>query len=135
VKIIVTGSRAFIYSTVVMKVLDEKNADVVIHGGCTLGADTRAETWCTRRQRDSHIYRARWDAQGPAAGPKRNLRMLLANPGTPVVAFLTGASPGTRDCVRRANELKHLVEVYNHQGTQIALYEEGRLVRGIDVAA
>ena len=48
-------------------------------------------------------YPADWDGDGKAAGPKRNARMVAAEPRADVcVAFVLPGARGTWDCARRA---------------------------------
>jgi hypothetical protein len=73
---------------------------VVIHGNAP-GADTLADAWAARRNVGREPYGADWKANGRAAGPIRNARMLAEGRPDLVLAFPGGR--GTADMVRKAN--------------------------------
>lgn len=121
-KVIVTGSRVWPSRQVICNVLAELKPELVIHGNAR-GADQFADEWARANERDFHGFSARWGAgkgllrgYNPAAGHIRNGRMLDAYPGTLVLAFPYGIAKGTRDCIRQALELGHIVRVYDLKG-------------------
>jgi hypothetical protein len=61
----------------------------VIAGGAR-GADALAVQWARGRGIRTRIFRARWESEGPAAGPIRNRRMLKEGRPDVVVAFAGG---------------------------------------------
>lgn len=78
-------------------------------GDCPSGLDRYVRSWLG----DSpcmHVFQAFWASEGRGAGPRRNARMVgaahgrAAKLGIPLVcyAYPRGRSPGTRDCMRRA---------------------------------
>lgn len=71
----------------------------IAHGGAT-GVDTFAGEWAKRSGVRVSVYPARWRAEGKAAGPRRNQRMLDEFKPDVVIAFAGGR--GTADMVRRA---------------------------------
>lgn len=101
-RVLVCGGRDFRDWGRVMETLDGLNAEhkirTVVHG-CARGADELADHWA--RIREKHVMRfpANW-AQGKAAGPLRNQRMLEEGKPGLVVAFPGGR--GTADMVSRA---------------------------------
>lgn len=111
--IIVTGSRKWPSYLSVWQALARHAPDLVVHGGCPLGADDMAELWCRRMQVDSYPMRAKWGARpniDRSAGVVRNERMLCAHPLALVLAFPFGG-PGTADCIRRAQKKGMRLEV------------------------
>ena len=117
-KVIVTGSREFNVVTVIFDALTEVDPQLVIHGGAR-GADSWAEDWAHRNERDSHVFRPKWKSAygtNKAAGPMRNQRMLEAYPGTLVLAFITPTARGTWDCITRARLLGHEVIIRDESG-------------------
>lgn len=110
-RILVTGSRhGQPYQTIKWAILDAaaqfatvgaSPADiVVVHGGAP-GVDSIAGEVARVAGFGVEVHRADWRAHGKAAGPIRN--QLLVELGADIaLAFpASGASPGTRDCVRR----------------------------------
>lgn len=90
-RVLVTGGRAYTDKACVWRTLDEvdraRRIDKLIEGGAE-GADRFAhEWWVERRGTKPWTFEAKWDQQGPAAGPIRNKRMLnIAKPHL-VLAF------------------------------------------------
>lgn len=74
---------------------------VVIHGDAA-GADTFASAWAARRDVAQQGYPAQWEADGRAAGPIRNARMLIEGKPDLVLAFPGGR--GAADMVRKARK-------------------------------
>jgi hypothetical protein len=88
--------------------IDAKRGPItcIIHGAAT-GADSEAMIWAQTMAQGGHAIKhapfvADWRADGKAAGPIRNQRMLEAGKPDLVVAF-PGAK-GTSDMVRRAKK-------------------------------
>jgi hypothetical protein len=71
----------------------------IIHGG-GLGADRLVDRWAKSRGIPVTRYLARWQTEGPSAGPRRNRRMLVESKPDMVIAFPGGA--GTNDMVTQA---------------------------------
>jgi hypothetical protein len=129
-EVIVTGSRQWpTHATrIIWQMLAAHNPSLVVHGGCTEGADEMAEAWSRRSEVDSRIVRARWttDTGGKldrGAGHARNSRMLELYPDAPVLAFPFGKASGTRGCMRRAVELGHAVFVFTTAGQLVPATE------------
>lgn len=117
-KVIVTGSREFSRVPVIWNALAEVDPQLIIHGGAR-GADSWADEWAHREERDTHVFRPKWKTgygTNKAAGHFRNQRMLEAYPGVLVLAFITPVSRGTWDCITRARVLGHQVIVRDEQG-------------------
>lgn len=92
---------------------------VVVHGACETGADRIADEWAQRAGIAVDPFEADWDNCGPecrpghrrqrrdgsefcpAAGPRRNARMVAAG-ARYCLAFVLPGSRGTQDCIRRA---------------------------------
>ena len=116
-RVIVTGSRELTDYNTVAEALDRVFTEspdeplTVVHGGAR-GADTLAGHWCKDMIRAGHdvieeVYAADW-SRGKIAGIQRNQEMI--NLGADyVVAFPRGRSPGTRDCIARAEN--HMIPV------------------------
>lgn len=125
-RVIVTGSRHLLDRRLVWAVLDElwqqHRALVVVHGGCTSGADQLAAEWC---RENAHLgviqksYAADWDRHGKAAGPIRNGHMIRHGADL-VVAFIQpgAANNGTRNCIAQAERARIPVATYTAQEGQ-----------------
>lgn len=108
VVVLVCGGRDYRDMDRVYEVLDGLGPVVqVVHGDCRggttdrRGADHWAEVWAADRGIPWAAYPARWEADGLAAGPRRNARMLREAKPDLVVAFPGGK--GTRDMVKKAS--------------------------------
>lgn len=101
-KILVCGGRTYVNIRRVYSVLGAFKPDEIVEGGAD-GADKFARSWAARSQVICHTYPARWRAEGRAAGPIRNGRMIAEKPGL-VIAFPGG--DGTADMVRQARQKK-----------------------------
>lgn len=77
----------------------ETAISTLIEGGAT-GADELAKAWAFYASVPVETYRANWKADGRAAGPIRNQRMIDEGKPDLVVAFPGGR--GTADMIRRA---------------------------------
>lgn len=86
--------------------LDEiRNADFeiteVVSGGC-VGADKLGERLARESQIPLHVFYAKWNTQGKAAGPIRNKEMIEF--ADAVIALWDGKSRGTMDLLKQAKE-------------------------------
>lgn len=108
---IFTGSRRLSPDTHIDRsLLKHEGASFV--GCCPTGLDAiiRQKMDSVSGYGDLHVIKARWDAEGRSAGPKRNSRMVKAAAalaealGVELVchAWPVGESRGTRDCMRKA---------------------------------
>jgi hypothetical protein len=101
--VLVCGGRNYWDGNRVWRVLnaavDRLGLSVVIQGGAT-GADNLAWQWARDHGVPFETYAADWHAQGNAAGPIRNQRMIDEGRPDVVIAFPGGR--GTADMVRRA---------------------------------
>lgn len=100
-KVLVTGSRLWTDVGAVVRALEESGATHVAHGGAR-GADAAAGVAAARLCLTETIYRADWNLYGKSAGPIRNAAMLEDFQPDLVLAFLSGESRGTWDCIRKA---------------------------------
>ena len=92
--------------------LEPFRPNVHIIAGDATGADTFAAEWAAANQVPFTKYEADWEANGKAAGPIRNQRMLDEGACNLVIAFPGGK--GTADMVRRAKKAGiEVVEVPN----------------------
>ena len=111
-RLLVCGGRKFDDQKYLDKLLTTLHAthnfSCIIHGGAR-GADELAGNWAICAGVRVEIYKADWEKYGPAAGPRRNQRMLDEAKPDKVLAFPGGA--GTADMVRRARAAG--VEVWN----------------------
>lgn len=108
-RLLVCGGRDYADRTHVYTILDRLHAlrpiTTIIQGECHKGgADLLAEEWAKAKGIENEGYRVDTNLDGPwpAAGNRRNLRMLLASKPHAVVAFPGGN--GTRNMVRLAQE-------------------------------
>lgn len=103
-RVLVCGGRDYSDASVLWGELDTLRQQaphdcmVVIQGGAH-GADQMAREWCESRKVEYENYAADWKANGKAAGPIRNQRMIDEGKPDLVVAFPGGK--GTADMVRR----------------------------------
>lgn len=103
--VLVCGSRTWIDREKIETFIFGLDRDTIVVHGAARGADTIADQaallWGLLRR----PYPANWAADGRAAGPIRNQRMLDENDVAEVVAFrMPGESRGTDDMVRRARK-------------------------------
>jgi hypothetical protein len=118
-RVVVTGSRGWPWPRTVGRALDAERARVpagevltVVHGGCRTGADAAAAAWCrqvagtpgARVVEEPHpaAWRGPDGAVNRRAGIARNARMVAAGADL-VLGFVLDRSPGTADCLRRAD--------------------------------
>ena len=102
-RVLVCGGRDYNDSIHVCDVLGRLHAQwdisVIIHGDAP-GADSLAKAWALSLKIPEVGYPADWEANGRAAGPIRNQKMLDEMSPDVVVAFPGGR--GTADMCRRA---------------------------------
>ena len=122
-RILVTGSRnwddhrtleqALLKATV--EAFKRREPIVIVHGAYTRGADEIAHRLAKYHGWQEEPHPADWKTHGKSAGPIRNQEM--CNLGADVcLAFPLGASPGTRDCMRRAG--MHHIPIINYGDAQ-----------------
>lgn len=78
--------------------------DVTIIQGGADGVDAIAKEFAKEYEIPYVTFPALWNVYGPSAGPIRNKQMIDEGDPTCVIAFMTGAGPGTRNMVRQAIE-------------------------------
>ena len=115
-KILVCGSRDWTDFIRVQDIIREHaNCPIydtmIVHGGAR-GADRQAHLAAQRLKMQIKVYKANWDAQGKAAGPIRNQRMLDEEKPDLVIAFHKDGSRGTQDMIDRATRAGVPVRVY-----------------------
>lgn len=102
-RVLVCGGRDYRKFGFLTETLDRLNREhaitAIIVGGAP-GADAFAEAWGDFWNKEVVVFPPDWAAQGRAAGPLRNARMIAEGKPDLVVAFPGGA--GTADCVRKA---------------------------------
>ena len=105
-RVAVTGSRHGAEVSLLVYTLDrlhrEHGIAYLIQGGAS-GVDELARRWADDEGVPYCTYHALWGAEGLAAGPNRNERMLRDARPDLLVAFPGGA--GTASCVRIARRL------------------------------
>lgn len=106
ITVLVTGGRDYKKQARVFEVLNEVHLTrgpigLVVNGGAR-GADHSSTYWAKLHGVPVHVYHARWEEDGKAAGPIRNSLMLKAEKVDMVVAFPGG--PGTKDMVKKAKK-------------------------------
>ena len=103
VRVIVCGGRNFKDREAVFAKLDELAADLgplfVIDGGAQ-GVDRWAREWRQDRLHPGKTFHAEWDRYSKAAGPKRNVRMIVEGQPKLVLAFPGGK--GTANMIAEA---------------------------------
>jgi ABC-type sugar transport system substrate-binding protein len=105
-RIIVCGGRNYTDHEAVSKALlamwfaSDRPKLTIVQGGAQ-GADECARQVAATQNFLCETFRAEWDREGNAAGPRRNQRMVNAGADL-LVAFPGGR--GTADCVRRARK-------------------------------
>lgn len=113
-RVVITGSRSWSDFSVVAEKLGELcQDDIVAHGACSSGADRIAHCLLRWRGIQEIQYPADWATHGRAAGPMRNSEMLKDFKPDVVWAFMiNGGTPGTKDCVRKAEAMGIPVEIF-----------------------
>jgi hypothetical protein len=86
-RVLVCGGRTYGDYMKVDSVLSSLSPSVVIDGGAR-GADWMASSWALEHKVRSLTFRADWKAQGKAAGPIRNQRMINEGKRFLVVGFV-----------------------------------------------
>lgn len=110
-RVLVTGSRDLDDYRVVADLLDyyifelnDGRTFTVVHGKNPKGADLFASQWCQRALPEWDVveeaHPANW-SKGKIAGIQRNQKMVALGADI-CLAFPRGRSPGTRDCIMRA---------------------------------
>jgi len=108
-RVVCTGGRNFTDSRCVelLLTLHATEAHVFV-GDCPTGVDYMVRMWCAARAGPDDpgftVYRADWNADGRAAGPLRNLVMLVAAGKDALVLSFPGGR-GTAHCTRSARSL------------------------------
>lgn len=102
-RVLVCGGRNYNDQEKVFSVLDAAHAAnpiiKVIHGGA-FGADLIAACWAEKRSVQTEEFKADWEANGRAAGPIRNRKMLDEGKPDLIIAFPGGR--GTRNMIEQA---------------------------------
>ena len=98
-RVLVCGGRNYSDACRVGVVLDELTIELIIQGGAG-GADALAKEYAITNQVQVQEFKADWNANGRAAGPIRNSKMLIEGKPDVVLAFPGGR--GTADMVVKA---------------------------------
>lgn len=83
--------------------LQGKGAATLIHGACPDGADPMAQQIADEWDWTVERYPADWKRYGRAAGPIRNLQMVMTDPDI-CLAFIVDGSRGASGCALLAEE-------------------------------
>lgn len=110
--ILVCGDRNWNDVGLIHHYLAKYSPTKVIHGGCR-GADQISGILAKELGIPVQVFEADWSANGRAAGPIRNQRMLDESRPDLVLAFHNdiGSSRGTADMIRRAKKAGIQVEL------------------------
>lgn len=114
--VLVTGSRDWTDQAALWEALQVhlggELRGILRHGHCPTGADAMADRWGDL-QPGIGVDRmpAAWALYGKTAGPRRNTAMVRLGADI-CLAFPLGESPGTRDCMRKAEAAG--IEVVNY---------------------
>lgn len=92
-KIAVIGSRTFKDYTLLKKILDEENIDMIVTGGAK-GADSLSQHYAKLNGLTVLIFYPNWKEFGKAAGFVRNHK--IVEQADKVIAFWDGVSKGTK---------------------------------------
>lgn len=118
-RVLVTGSRTWDdYGRIYRRLAELGNADhsgqriVVIHGHAKTGADAHADRAAKELGYEVRRYPADWKLSPGLAGKERNSLMLRTENPDVVLAFWKDDSPGTGDCVEKALDQGHYVEIH-----------------------
>jgi predicted Rossmann-fold nucleotide-binding protein len=102
-RVLVCGGRDYANRALLFRALNVAHAvkpiDLLIHGGAR-GADALGAAWALANGIEAQCFPADWKADGRAAGPIRNRRMLVEGKPDLVIAFPGGR--GTADMKRQA---------------------------------
>ena len=93
--------------------------EVVIVSGGAIGVDLTAQRTAQKRGMEVQIFKPDWAHHGRSAGPIRN-REIVENCDA-LVAFWDGASPGTHNSIKLAQNMRKPVTIIypngrNHHG-------------------
>lgn len=109
-KILVCGGRNYDDRNKVFKTLDVTHETLtitaIIHGGAH-GADYLASLWSRENKIKEIVFYPDWNAHGKAAGPIRNLEMLMQGQPDVLIAF-----PGGKGT-------EHMCSIAKKQGTKV----------------
>ena len=107
-RVLVTGSRTWDASEIIVKALAEAYAVrpfgdefVVVHGRCPRGADAIADRVARHFGWVTEPHPADWERYGKAAGFRRNNEMVAAGADV-CLAFIKDGSLGSSHCARQA---------------------------------
>lgn len=98
-RVAVVGSQSFHEYDLMRAVLDESltKGDIIVSGGCPLGADFFAEEYAKANRYETNILPADWST-GIRAGFDRNAD--IEADSDVCIAFWDGVTNGTRDTIR-----------------------------------
>lgn len=103
-KVLCTGGRDYADSNTVLRLFDQVNPGHVFVGDCPTGLDKFVRDWCELRGVECSVFRADWTNHGRAAGPKRNIEMVIAALAEGCrVAFAFPGGAGTHHCAATAS--------------------------------
>lgn len=116
IRILITGSRKWSNKEALYAALKAHTEHLdpshvtIVHGDCPTGADALADKYA--REQGFHVekYPADW-SKGRSAGPMRN-KLMVSKGADVCLAFPLGSSPGTRGCMRFANEAGIVTKVF-----------------------
>jgi hypothetical protein len=101
----IVGSRSFndyqMLISVIKERLDLEEITLIVSGGAE-GADSLAQDLAKNQGLPILIYYPKWELLGPAAGPKRNEKIVKAS--EIVFAFWDGRSRGTKSTISIAEK-------------------------------
>lgn len=107
-KLIVTGSRRWVDSDIVIKALEafyRKHPLLTVHvGDCPTGVDAIVLEWCEGKKREDPNFQYRkfeadWNRYHKAAGPIRNRRMVKEGADWCIGFLRCGKNKGTVNCM------------------------------------
>jgi hypothetical protein len=125
-RIIICGSRDFSPLTLVDEYVDNLPESAIVIVGGARGPDKRAEIRARERGLQVEVFEADWKTYGKAAGFKRNMEMLYANP-TWVTAFWDKRSRGTKMMIDEVSfRQKMSVDQSRKQVMLEIVYEDGQ---------
>lgn len=111
-KLLVCGDRHWVDQEFILEAIKKVSPELVIEGGAP-GADTLARIAASRLKIPVVEFKAEWNTYGRAAGPIRNIKMLVEGKPDLVVAF--------HDDIKNSKGTKHMLEEAKKRGIRTIL--------------
>lgn len=106
----------------VKEFIDKMPDGTVVLSGGARGIDTIAETAAEQRGLDTTILKAEWDKYGKGAGFRRNKQLAVL--ADECLVFWDGESPGTKNFIRHAFDMRKPLYIIGPNGVPWAVFDE-----------